>query len=185
MTGKAKHGLSYTPEYRVWQTMRLRCTEPSNPAWKDYGGRGITICRQWLDSPEQFLADLGPKPSAAHELDRRDNDGPYSPDNCRWVVRKVNCRNRRSNRLIEFRGETKPLAEWAEEFELPRDTLKKRMDAGWTPEQALTIPARPKARAGEAKPKKQAACADCGTQTYGKRCKSCENKRRWNAGEYS
>lgn len=66
MTGKAKHGLSYTPEYRVWQTMRLRCTEPSNPAWKDYGGRGITICRQWLDSPEQFLADLGPKPSAAH-----------------------------------------------------------------------------------------------------------------------
>lgn len=85
----SKHGLSYTPEYRAWQTMRLRCTNPANAAFPGYGGRGIRVCERWLQSVEAFIADMGPKPSPKHELDRIDNDGHYEPGNCRWVLRKV------------------------------------------------------------------------------------------------
>jgi ribosomal protein S16 len=139
-----KHGLSYTPEYRAWQQMRLRCTDPKHAAWPDYGGRGITVCDAWLDSPQQFLADMGTKPTPQHELDRKDNAGPYSPSNCRWVVRAVNCRNRRSNRLIEHAGETLPMAAWAERTGINKYALQKRLAAGWSAEKALTTPVRPK-----------------------------------------
>ena len=68
------HGLSYSPEYRAWQTMVHRCTNPKNPAWQNYGGRGIAVCESWLDDPTQFYRDMGAKPSPAHEL-----DWTYSP----------------------------------------------------------------------------------------------------------
>lgn len=139
-----KHGLSYSPEYRAWQQMRLRCTDPKHAAWADYGGRGITVCAAWLDSPEQFLVDVGQKPSPAHELDRIDNARGYQPENVRWVLRVENCRNRRSNRLIEHGGETLPLVAWAERTGINRFALQKRLDAGWSAEKALTTPVRPK-----------------------------------------
>lgn len=142
------HGLSYAPEYRAWQTMRLRCTNPDNAAYPDYGGRGIIVCPEWLNSVQQFVADMGPKPSPRHEIDRRDNDGPYAPWNCRWATRKVNCRNRRSNRILEFNGERLSLAEWCERLGLPRDTVHKRLAAGWTVDAALSTPVRPKAPNG-------------------------------------
>jgi len=88
---------------------------------------------------------MGPKPSPKHELDRKNNDGPYSQKNCRWVLRKVNDRNRRSNRMLTFKGKTHALSEWCERFSLPRDTVKKRLDAGWSVIKALTTPVRPKA----------------------------------------
>lgn len=179
MTGKAIHGLSYTPEYRAWQTMRLRCTEPTNPAYKDYGGRGISVCARWLDSPAAFLEDMGAKPTPEHELDRYpDNNGNYEPGNCRWATRKENDRNRRSNRLIEFGDETMALAAWAERVGMGRDTLRKRLEAGWTVEEALTIPSREKAGNGEAKTYTR-PCIDCGKPTTGVlRCRSCENRSR-------
>ena len=125
-----KHGLSYTPEYRAWQTMRVRCTNPQNAAWKDYGGRGITVCSRWMDDPIAFVSDMGPKPSPKHELDRIDNDGPYSPENCRWVLRTVNSRNRRSNRTVTHAGETLTVSEWAERMGIGVSALKYRLDAG-------------------------------------------------------
>jgi hypothetical protein len=140
-----KHGLSCTAEYKAWQQMVRRCTVPSHRAWANYGGRGIAVCAQWLTSPEQFLADMGKKPSAAHELDRRDNDKGYSPENCRWVLRVQNCRNRRSNRMLSFGGESRALAEWCERLSLPRDTVRKRLQAGWPVDMALSTPVRPKA----------------------------------------
>lgn len=143
-----RHGLSYAPEYRAWQTMRLRCTETSNPAYKNYGGRGVKVCDRWLGSVQAFIDDMGPKPSPKHELDRIDNDGNYEPGNCRWATRKVNDRNRRSNRVVAFRGESHALAEWCERFGLPRDTAWKRLASGWSVEQTLTTPVRPKAKNG-------------------------------------
>lgn len=179
MSRKPKHGLSYTSEYRAWQTMRLRCTVPTNPAYKDYGGRGITVCERWINSVENFIADMGPKPSSKHELDRKDNDKGYSPDNCRWATRKVNDRNRRSNRLITYLGETHALAHWCERFRIPRDTAKKRLDKGWDAEKTFTTPVRDKAPNGEAKQAIKRLCMDCGTQeTTGQRCRPCENKAR-------
>lgn len=178
MAGKPIHGLSSTPEYRAWQTARLRCTSSTAPAYADYGGRGIRMCQQWLESPERFVADMGPKPTPAHELDREDNSGHYEPNNCRWVLRKINDRNRRNNRRLEFNGETHALAEWCERFGLPRDTVKKRLDAGWTVEEALTIAVRQKAANGDAMPKTN-WCVGCGLiRVWGERCRSCENRRR-------
>lgn len=145
---RTKHGLSRTPEYRAWQTMRLRCLEPANPAYRNYGGRGITVCERWRDSPTNFLTDLGPKPSPNHELDRIDNDGPYAPWNCRWVLRSENDRNRRNNVWIEFRGERRTMAEWCERYGLRDDTLRSRLKNGWTVERAITTPARSKAPNG-------------------------------------
>lgn len=178
-----KHGLSRTPEYRAWQTMRLRCLEPSNPAYPAYGGRGITVCDRWKDSPDAFVEDMGQKPSPEYELDRIDNDGPYAPENCRWVPRTVNSRNRRSNVWISLGGESRTLAEWCERLDMPRDTIRKRLAAGWPPEEVFSVPVRRKAPKGERSDQHQ--CADCGKPgVYGQRCKSCENKARWQRGTY-
>lgn len=143
MPGKVTHGESRSPEYRAWQTARLRCTDPNNQAWPHYGGRGITMCERWLNSVEAFISDMGRKPSPEHELDREDNNLGYDPANCRWVLRKVNDRNRRSNRLVTVRGETMTLAEWCELTGLPRTTVQKRLKAGWSAEDALGKPVGP------------------------------------------
>lgn len=154
--GRLRHGLSRTPEYRVWQTMRHRCTQDTSPAWADYGGRGITICARWLNSPAQFLADMGQRP-CGQELDRKENDGGYwcghcdecralgRPANCWWVTRSVNDRNRRSTIYVEYRGEQRVLIELAELFRIPMDTLKWRLKVGIDIESALTTPVRHKA----------------------------------------
>jgi hypothetical protein len=139
-----KHGLSSTLEYHAWQQMRLRCTDPKHAAYPNYGGRGITVCERWLESVADFIADVGPKPTPKHELDRIDNDRGYEPDNCRWATRKVNDRNRRSNRRLTHNGETLTLAEWCERLGLPGDTVMKRIAAGWTVAAALETPVRRK-----------------------------------------
>lgn len=139
---KSKHGLSYTPGYKAWQQMRLRCLDPKHARYADYGGRGITVCDRWKDSPVNFIADMGPCPPG-HELDRIDNNKGYEPSNCRWVTREVNGRNRRSNRLLTMGGETRSLAEWAQMYGLNQATLLGRIDKqGWSSERAITTPSR-------------------------------------------
>ena len=175
----AKHGLALTPEYKAWQQMRLRCTDPTHHAYPAYGGRGIFVCARWLESVENFIADMGPKPSPAHELDRfPNNDGGYEPGNCRWATRSENARNRRSNRLVEHAGETLPLAAWAERYGITGQLIGKRIKLGWSVARAITTPARHVSPAGVQK--KLSPCIACGTQCQGLRCRSCENERRKN-----
>lgn len=135
------HGKSGTKEYRAWPAIRRRCGNPRDAAYQLYGGRGITVCERWQESFEAFLDDMGPAPSPKHSIDRIDNDGPYSPENCRWATQTEQMRNIRSNRLIAYDGRTQPLTAWAEECGVSAPTLWARIVTyGWTPERALTTP---------------------------------------------
>lgn len=135
------HGESKkTPEWSVWCDMRKRCYDRDYKQYADYGGRGITVCDRWRESYENFLTDMGRRPSPQHQLDREKNDGPYSPDNCRWVTRKEQARNKRNNRLITHGGRTQCLAAWAEEIGIGSATLGKRLKAGWDVARALSHP---------------------------------------------
>ncbi len=85
-------------EYRCWRHIKSRCYNPNVPTFNDYGGRGLTVCSQWLQSFPTFLSDMGPKPSPKHSLDRINNDDGYHPANCRWATRTEQARNRRPRR---------------------------------------------------------------------------------------
>ena len=136
---RATHRLKGTREHRTWQAMRQRCMNPENPKFKDYGGRGINVCRRW-ESFENFLADMGTCPSRGSQIDRINNNRGYEPKNCRWVSCKQNNRNRRDNRILEFNGEKRCLAEWAEVAGLKVGTLWMRLNNGWSVERAVATP---------------------------------------------
>ena len=137
------HGQEGTRLYKIWTQMKQRCCNPKAPNYAEYGGRGITVCPEWLRSFESFLADMGHPPSDDHTLDRRDNDGHYTKLNCRWATRSEQQRNKRNSRFITFQGETKNVVEWAELYGLHYTTLAKRVfHLGWEVERALTTPAR-------------------------------------------
>src|SRR3990167_5409886 len=128
-------------EYRAWCNMKTRCDNPRASQYADYGGRGIRVCDRWRESYEAFLADMGRCPPR-HSLDRKDNNGQYEPENCRWAKRLVQANNKRNNRVLAFNGESLTLPEWARQLGVPRDTLKRRILLGWSIERALTEPLR-------------------------------------------
>ena len=137
-----KHGYRYTEEYSVWLTMRNRCRNRKSPSYKNYGGRGIEVCKEW-DSFEVFLSDMGKRPTTSHEIDRIDTNGNYEKINCRWVTKKENNRNRRNTRLLQFEGITLSLSEWADLLEIKASTLHNRVTTHkWSDERALSTPIR-------------------------------------------
>lgn len=133
-----RHGMADSRLYRVWLSMRQRCENPKDAAYHNYGGRGIYVCERWKEF-KAFFADMGMRPDG-YQLDRIDNNGPYSPDNCRWVSSRANKHNKRTNRMVEWKGETLPLTVWAERLDLHPRTLFNRIDRGWTLERAMTSP---------------------------------------------
>lgn len=122
LQGNRKHGKTNTAEYRAWIGMRRRCGSPTNQDYADYGARGIFVCERWQEFTN-FLEDMGPRPSPKHSLDRIDNDGPYSPENCQWADKQQQSKNRRSSHLITYEGRTKTIKAWAKEFRMDYLTL--------------------------------------------------------------
>lgn len=137
-------------EYNAWVTMIRRCTDPKCPVYPRYGGRGITVCAAWTTSFENFVADMGMKPSPDLSIDRRDNSLGYfcghceecvslgRAANCRWATKKEQSRNMRSNRLLTYRGETLPVCDWAERLGIRVGVIHHRINRGWSTEDALS-----------------------------------------------
>ena len=125
------HGNRYSAEYSSWADMKKRCTNPNSENYKNYGGRGIKVCDRWLHSFENFYADMGPKPGPEYSLDRYPNNetGNYGPTNCRWGTDEEQCKNRRSNRWIEFDGIKMVLSDWARFFEVSHSTLFEHLES--------------------------------------------------------
>lgn len=138
--GQARPG-SVTLEYDCWCEMKKRCNQTGRKDSANYIERGITVCERWQKF-ENFFADMGPKPSPKHSLDRQDNDGNYCPENCRWATKKEQCRNTRRNRWLTFEGKTHCLLDWAILKNMPRGALTIRLKRGWSVEKALTYPLR-------------------------------------------
>lgn len=142
MKGKFTHRMSNSREHNAWCNMKGRCYSKGTKRYKDYGGRGISVCERWLNSFENFFADMGPMPEGM-SLDRIDNNGPYSPENCRWATRKEQQRNSRRNVRLTFNGITLGVTEWSERPEIQNlgitfAVLQSRVFRGWDHGRALT-----------------------------------------------
>lgn len=134
-----KHGMSNTRLYREWESMRDRCFREKCRDYPDYGGRGITVCDEWKDSFEHFRDwSLANGYQDNLTIDRKDNDGPYSPDNCRLATLEEQANNKRNNLLITYCGKTQTLTKWAEEMGMKEKTLWQRLKRNWPIEKALT-----------------------------------------------
>ncbi len=131
------HGKSRTPEYFCWQAMKSRCFNPKNKAYVHYGGRGITVSKEWMDF-NNFIRDMGPRPDSSLSLERLDNSKGYSKDNCVWADSVTQTCNRRKTIFLTHNGETKPLTIWARELKLHRGTVYQRYRAGLSHEEILS-----------------------------------------------
>lgn len=125
-------------EYDIWNSMIQRCHNPKNRAYPRYGGRGIQVCARWRHSFKNFITDVGPRPTVAHSLDRKRNDGDYEPRNVRWATPIQQGNNSRINVVIEHDGQSMTVAEWARTAKLPVHTLYSRLRLGWPMARALT-----------------------------------------------
>lgn len=129
-----------TPPYRRWYNIKSRCENPKNDKYHLYGGRGIKVCERWQNF-HNFYADMGDPPSPRHSVDRVDNNGPYSPENCRWATVTEQNRNKRNNRVILG----KCMSEWAEQLGVTPETISARVNSeGMTYEEAVMAPKRRK-----------------------------------------
>jgi len=139
------------PEYYIWASLIQRCTNPSAQQYENYGGRGIRVCVRWRVF-ENFLADMGPRPRGEHPsgraqftIDRKNNNGNYTPKNCVWATYKEQGTHRTTSHVVRFRGERMTLQQWSEKLCIRYKTLHNRLvKLGWSAERALTEAVRPK-----------------------------------------
>lgn len=131
------HGMSRTPLYTRWRSMLDRCTNKNHRHYGNYGGRGITVCDRWLKF-ESFRDDMANTFSPYLELDRIDVNGPYRPDNCRWVNKHIQSRNKRNNVILDFAGRKMTMTDWGVLLGIKPNTIVTRLRRGWPVERSLT-----------------------------------------------
>lgn len=137
---RLRHGYSKKPEFYIWRSMKARCLNPKQVSYPRYGGRNIKICDRWIKSFDNFINDMGERPSKNHILDRIDFNGDYTKDNCRWVTQYISDRNRSSNKFFTYKGKTLIESDWSKKLGLQRGAIQKRLNKGWTLEAALSTP---------------------------------------------
>ena len=137
-----KHSKAGTSEYMIWAHMIQRCTNQKHEHYHNYGGRGIRVCDKWAASFEAFFADVGPRPSSRHSIDRINNDGDYEPGNVRWATRREQATNRRNNLIVEYKGRSMTMIEAIEAAPFPVSIggVRGRLQRGWTLDEALDTP---------------------------------------------
>ncbi len=132
-----------TPEFWAWSAMICRCHKPKTKLYHHYGGRGISVCVRWRHSFENFLEDMGLRPSRKHSLDRYpNNNGNYEPENCRWATQKQQMNNTRCNVVLHLGGESATVSEWAEITGKTQSQIRWRIAKGWSVEDVLTKPTK-------------------------------------------
>jgi len=141
-----------TPEYRAYVNLLQRCFNSNNPTYHHYGGRGITVCQRWRDAFDNFMADMGARPQAdgtsmrsPWSIERRNNDGPYEPDNCKWEHITSQIQNRRCTKWHEYEGKLICRSEFARTVatdEVPEDAVLRRLGKGWTIDKILSTPVK-------------------------------------------
>lgn len=142
MGGRNKtHNMSDSPEYKSWEQMINRCHNLNASRYRRYGGRGLTVCKQWRDDFSVFYRDMGPRPPNT-SIERKDNSKGYYPENCVWASSITQARNRDSNRILHHQGEDLCLSEWAERKGLKINTLIERLRRGWSVSDAIETPLR-------------------------------------------
>ena len=137
---RERHGLNKSPEHRAWVHMRQRCSNPNKKEWPHYGGRGIRVCERWNKSFVAFLSDMGRRPSPNHSVDRINVNGNYEPGNVRWATKQQQIENTRVVRMVTINGCTKSISAWERENRLPRGTVRRREQSGWSLAEAITTP---------------------------------------------
>jgi len=134
------HGKSGTRTWKIWTGMLNRCQNPNGPAYEYYGGRGIKVCERWHDF-ENFLGDMGEAPPGL-SIDRKDNNGNYCKENCRWATKLEQAGNMRSNRLVTYKGETRTIREWSRHLGVNYDSFYIRFYRNWPTEKIFETPFR-------------------------------------------
>jgi hypothetical protein len=138
-----KHGMTNTRLFRIWSSMRERCTNSNAINYKNYGGRGIAICKEWDEFIPFMEWALSNGYNYALAIDRIDNDGNYSPDNCRWVTPAENSNHKRNSVILSYGGKTQTISQWADEYGIGRSTLRNRiLNYGWEISDALNTPVK-------------------------------------------
>jgi hypothetical protein len=140
---RERHGMNKSPEHQAWVHMKQRCTNPKRKEFKHYGGRGITVCAEWMVSFLAFYAHIGAKPTSKHSLDRIDVNRGYEPGNVRWATTQTQIENTRTARHVTLNGKTQTISAWAREVGLARGQVNGRLKAGWSLEEAILTPSIP------------------------------------------
>lgn len=134
------HNSTGTPEYTIWKAMKARCYNINNDDYPRYGERGIVVCDRWNHSFNNFIEDMGLRPSNKYSIERKDTDGNYCPENCLWATAKEQQRNKSSNKILTLNGESKTMIEWSETLNISYWMIAKRIQKGWSDEKALLTP---------------------------------------------